>query len=156
MGLFSKIRDGLKKTKDSFIGTIQRVANSFTKIDEELFEQLEETMIMSDIGVETSLEICNRLRKKIKERGITDPSMIMELIQEVIAEIMGDDTGLDLTVSPAVIMVIGVNGAGKTTTIGKLCHQFRAEGKKVIVAAADTFRAAAIDQLQVWTDRAGF
>lgn len=155
MGLFSKIRDGLKKTKDSFIGTIQRVANSFTKIDEELFEQLEETMIMSDIGVETSLEICNRLRKKIKERGITDPSMIMELIQEVIAEIMGDDTGLDLTVSPAVIMVIGVNGAGKTTTIGKLCHQFRAEGKKVIVAAADTFRAAAIDQLQVWTDRAG-
>lgn len=155
MGLFSKIKSGLKKTKDSFIGTIRKVTNSFTKIDEELFEQLEETMIMSDIGVETSLEICSRLRKKIKERGITDPAMIMELIQEVIAEIMGDDTGLDLTKSPAVIMVIGVNGAGKTTTIGKLCHQFKQEGKKVIVAAADTFRAAAIDQLQVWTDRAG-
>lgn len=155
MGIFSKIKEGLKKTKDSFIGTIQRVANSFTKIDEELFEQLEETMIMCDIGVETSVEICNRLRKKIKERGITDPSMIMELLQEIIAEIMGDDTGLDLTKSPAVIMVIGVNGAGKTTTIGKLCHRFKEEGKKVIVAAADTFRAAAIDQLQVWTDRAG-
>lgn len=155
MGLFSKIRQGLQKTKESLIGKIQRVANSFTKIDEELFEELEETMIMSDIGVETSMEICSRLRKKIKERGITDPNEIMNLIQEIIAEIMGDDTGLDLTVSPAVIMVIGVNGAGKTTTIGKLCHQFKNEGKKVIVAAADTFRAAAIDQLQVWTDRAG-
>jgi fused signal recognition particle receptor len=155
MGLFSKIKNGLKKTKDSLIGKFQKIANSFTKIDEELFEELEETMIMSDIGVETSEEICNRLRKKIKERGITDPSMIMELLQEIIAEIMGDDTGLDLTKSPAVIMVIGVNGAGKTTTIGKLCHQFKNEGKKVIVAAADTFRAAAIDQLQVWTDRAG-
>lgn len=155
MGLFSKIKEGLKKTKDSFIGKMQLVANSFTKIDEELFEELEETMIMSDIGVETSVEICSRLRRKIKERGITDPAAIMELIQEIIAEIMGDDTGLDLTVSPAVIMVIGVNGAGKTTTIGKLCHQFKNEGKKVIVAAADTFRAAAIDQLQVWTDRAG-
>ena len=155
MGIFSKIASGLKKTKDSFIGGIQRVFNSFTKIDEELFEELEETMIMSDIGVETSVEICERLRKKIKERGITDPNEIMGLLHEVIAEIMGNDTGLDLSVSPAVIMVIGVNGAGKTTTIGKLCHQFRQEGKKVLVAAADTFRAAAIDQLQVWTDRAG-
>lgn len=155
MGLFTKIKQGLQKTKDSLIGKIQRVANSFTKIDEELFEELEETMIMSDIGVATSEEICNRLRKKIKERGVTDPALIMELIQEVIAEIMGNDTGLDLTKSPAVIMVIGVNGAGKTTTIGKLCYQFKNEGKKVIVAAADTFRAAAIDQLQVWTDRAG-
>ena len=138
MGLFSKI-----------------VLNSFTVIDEELFDQLEEQMIMSDIGVETSEEICDRLRKKIKERGITDPKEIMGLIHEVIAEIMGNDTGLDLSVSPAVIMVIGVNGAGKTTTIGKLCHQFRQEGKKVLVAAADTFRAAAIDQLEVWTQRAG-
>ncbi len=155
MGIFSKIASGLKKTKDSFIGGIQRVFNSFTKIDEELFEELEETMIMSDIGVETSEEICDRLRKKIKERGITDPKEIMGLIHEVIAEIMGDDTGLDLSVSPAVIMVIGVNGAGKTTTIGKLCHQFKQEGKKVLVAAADTFRAAAIDQLEVWTERAG-
>ncbi len=155
MGLFSKIASGLKKTKDSFLGGLQRIFNSFTKIDEELFEELEEQMIMSDIGVETSVEICDRVRKKVKERGITDPNDIMELIHEVVSEIMGDDTGLDLSVSPAVIMVIGVNGAGKTTTIGKLCHQFRQEGKKVLVAAADTFRAAAIDQLQVWTDRAG-
>lgn len=155
MGIFSKIAEGLKKTKENFLGGLQRIFNSFTKIDEELFEELEEQMIMSDIGVETSCEICTRVRKKVKERGITDPNQIMELIYEVISEIMGDDTGLDLSVSPAVIMVIGVNGAGKTTTIGKLCHQFKQEGKKVLVAAADTFRAAAIDQLQVWTDRAG-
>ncbi len=155
MGLFSKIASGLKKTKDFLFGGIQRVLNQFTVIDEDLFDQLEEQMIMSDIGVETSEEICDRLRKKIKERGITDPKEIMGLIHEVISEIMGDDTGLDLTVSPAVIMVIGVNGAGKTTTIGKLCHQFKQEGKKVLVAAADTFRAAAIDQLEVWTQRAG-
>ncbi|MBO6116170.1 MAG: signal recognition particle-docking protein FtsY [Ruminococcus sp.] len=155
MGLFSKIAQGIKKTKDSFLGGLQKVFNSFTKIDEELFEQLEEQMIMSDIGVDTSVEICERVRKKVKERGITDPQQIMELIHEVISEIMGDDTGLDLTKSPAVIMVIGVNGAGKTTTIGKLCYQFKNEGKKVLVAAADTFRAAAIDQLEVWTERAG-
>ena len=155
MGLFSKISSGLKKTKEFLFGGIQRVLNKFTVIDEELFDELEEQMIMSDIGVETSEEICDRLRKKIKERGITDPKEIMGLIHEVIAEIMGDDTGLDLSVSPAVIMVIGVNGAGKTTTIGKLCHQLKQEGKKVLVAAADTFRAAAIDQLEVWTQRAG-
>ena len=155
MGLFSKIKEGLKKTKDSMINKMQRVVNSFTKIDEELFEQLEETMIMSDIGVETSVEICSRLRKKIKEQGVTDPALIMDLIQEIVAEMMGNDTSLDMSTTPSIIMVIGVNGAGKTTTIGKLCHQLRSEGKKVIVAAADTFRAAAIDQLQVWTERAG-
>lgn len=155
MGFFSKIKDGLRKTKESMVKKMQKVVNSFTKIDEDLFEQLEETMIMSDMGVETSVQICEELRKRIKERGVTDPSLIMEMIQEIIAEMMGDDTGLDLSVSPSVIMVIGVNGAGKTTTIGKLCHSFKNEGKKVLVAAADTFRAAAIDQLEVWTQRAG-
>lgn len=155
MGFFSKIKDGLKKTKESMVKKMQKVVNSFTRIDEELFEQLEETMIMSDMGVETSVQICEELRKRIKERGITDPSVIMELIQEIVAEMMGDDTELDLSSKPSVIMVIGVNGAGKTTTIGKMCHQFINDGKKVIVAAADTFRAAAIDQLQIWTDRAG-
>lgn len=155
MGFFSKIKEGLRKTKDSMVKKMQRVVNSFTRIDEELFEQLEETMIMSDMGVETSVGICEELRKRIKERGITDPSLIMELIQEIVAEMMGDDTKLDLSSKPSVIMVIGVNGAGKTTTIGKMCHQFKDDGKKVIVAAADTFRAAAIDQLQVWTDRSG-
>ena len=155
MGFFSKIKDGLKKTKESMVKKMQKVVNSFTKIDEELFEQLEETMIMSEMGVETSVQICEELRKRIKERGITDPSVIMELIQEIVAEMMGDDIELDLSSKPSVIMVIGVNGAGKTTTIGKMCHQFINDGKKVVVAAADTFRAAAIDQLQVWTDRAG-
>ncbi len=155
MGFFSKIKEGLKKTKESMVKKMQRVVNSFTKIDEDLFEQLEETMIMSDMGVETSVQICEELRRRIKERGVTDPSLIMEMIQEIVAEMMGDDTGLDLSVSPSVIMVIGVNGAGKTTTIGKLCHSFKNESKKVIVAAADTFRAAAIDQLEVWTQRAG-
>ncbi len=155
MGFFSKIKQGLKKTKDSMVKKMQKVVNSFTKIDEELFEQLEETMIMSDMGVETSTQICESLRKVIKERGIKDPSMIMELIQEIVSEMMGDDTELDLSSKPAVIMVIGVNGAGKTTTIGKMCHQYINDGKKVIVAAADTFRAAAIDQLKVWTDRSG-
>ncbi|MBE6851106.1 MAG: signal recognition particle-docking protein FtsY [Ruminococcus sp.] len=155
MGLFSKIKAGLQKTRDAVVQKMQRVVNSFTKIDEELFEQLEETMIMSDMGVETSVEICARLRKLVKERGVTDPAQIMELIEEIIGDMMGDDVELDLSTTPSVIMVIGVNGAGKTTTIGKLCHQFKQEGKRVIVAAADTFRAAAIDQLEVWTQRAG-
>ena len=155
MGLFSKIKEGLRKTKESMISGMQRVVNSFTKIDEDLFEQLEETMIMSDMGVETSVEICEKLRKRVKERGVTDPGKIMELIQEIISEMMGEDVALDLSTTPSVILVIGVNGAGKTTTIGKLCHQYKQQGKKVLVAAADTFRAAAIDQLEVWTQRAG-
>ncbi|MBQ8435107.1 MAG: signal recognition particle-docking protein FtsY [Oscillospiraceae bacterium] len=155
MGFFSKIKNGLKKTKESMVKKMQKVVNSFTKIDEELFEQLEETMIMSDMGVETSVEICSQLRKLIKERGITDPSLIMELIQEIVADMMGEDNQFDTDKKPAVIMVIGVNGAGKTTTIGKMCHQYIENGKKVVVAAADTFRAAAIDQLEVWTQRSG-
>lgn len=155
MGFFSKIKEGLRKTKESMVKKMQKVVNSFTKIDEELFEQLEETMIMCDMGVETSVQICQELRKLIKERGVKDPALIMELIQEIISGMMGDDTELDMSSSPAVIMVIGVNGAGKTTTIGKLCHQLIGGGKRVIVAAADTFRAAAIDQLEVWTNRSG-
>ena len=155
MGLFSKIKEGLRKTKESMISGMQRVVNSFTKIDEDLFEQLEETMIMSDMGVETSVEICEKLRKRVKEQGVTDPGKIMELIQEIISEMMGEDVALDLSTTPSIILVIGVNGAGKTTTIGKLCHQYKQQGKKVLVAAADTFRAAAIDQLEVWTQRAG-
>ena len=152
---FEKIRDGLRKTKDSVIAKMQLVLNAFTKIDEDLFDQLEETMIIGDMGAETSIEICDQLRKRVKERGITDPKQIMGLIQEIIGEMLGEDQTLQLQTKPSVIMVIGVNGAGKTTTIGKLCHQLKEDGKKVIVAAADTFRAAAIDQLEVWTDRAG-
>ena len=155
MNFFQKIKMGLLKTKQAMISSFQRVINSFTKIDEELFEELEETMIMCDIGVDTSVQICEQLRKKVKERGITDPKEIMGLIQEIISEMMGEDTQIDTSTKPSIIMVIGVNGVGKTTTIGKLCYQYRQQGKKVIVAAADTFRAAAIDQLEIWTKRAG-
>lgn len=154
MGLFSKIKQGLLKTKQQMVSKIETILNSFTKIDEDLFEQLEETLIMSDVGVETSIKICEELRKKIKERGITNPSLIMDLIHEVVADMMGTDLELDLENKPAIILVIGVNGVGKTTTIGKLCYKFKNEGKKVLVAAADTFRAAAIDQLEIWTNRA--
>ena len=153
MGIFQKIRDGLKKTRDNLMKGLRRMLGSFTKIDEELFEQLEETMIMGDMGAETAVEICDKLRDMVKERGITDPNDIMGLIQEITAGMLGEDEGLDLSTKPSVILVIGVNGAGKTTAIGKLCHQFKNDGKRVLVAAADTFRAAAIDQLQVWTDR---
>lgn len=154
-GFFAKIRDGLRKTKDAMMSRMQQVLGGFTKIDDDLFDELEETMIMSDLGPETSVEICDQLRKRVKERGVTDPQAIMGMIQEIITEMLGEDQELEYPTKPTVIMVIGVNGAGKTTTIGKLCHQLKSEGKKVIVAAADTFRAAAIDQLEVWTNRAG-
>lgn len=153
MGIIQKIRDGLKKTRDSLMKGLRRMLGTFTKIDEDLFEQLEETMIMGDMGADTAIQICDQLRDLVKERGITDPNDIMGLIQEITAEMMGEDEGLDLSTKPSVILVIGVNGAGKTTTIGKMCHQFKDQGKRVLVAAADTFRAAAIDQLQVWTER---
>ena len=126
MGFFSKIKDGLRKTKESMVKKMQKVVNSFTKIDEELFEQLEETMIMSDMGVETSVQICEELRKRIKEQGITDPSVIMDMIQEIVFEMMGEDIGLDLSKAPSVIMVIGVNGAGKTTLFRIICGLMRA------------------------------
>ena len=155
MGIIQKIRDGLKKTRDSLMKGLRRMLGTFTKIDEDLFEQLEETMIMGDMGAETAVQICDELRDMVKERGITDPNDIMGLIQEITTGMLGEDEGLDLSTKPSVILVIGVNGAGKTTTIGKLCHQFKNDGKRVLVAAADTFRAAAIDQLQVWTDRSG-
>lgn len=155
MGLFQKLKDSLKKTKDSFLGRIDKMLGAFTKIDEDLFEELEETLIMSDIGVNTSMRICEDLRERVKTQKIEDPAQIKGLLKEVISEMLGEDTPLDLSTSPSVILVIGVNGVGKTTTIGKLAYKLRNEGKKVLVAAADTFRAAAIDQLEVWTDRAG-
>ncbi len=155
MGFFEKLRAGLKKTKDSMMGKIERLLHSFTKIDDELFEELEETLILCDIGVNTSVKICEELRDRVKQQGVTDPSLIKDMLKEVITDMLGDDTPLDMSTTPSVILVIGVNGAGKTTTIGKLSYQLAQEGKKVIVAAADTFRAAAIDQLEVWTERAG-
>ncbi|MFT3951544.1 MAG: signal recognition particle-docking protein FtsY [Oscillospiraceae bacterium] len=155
MGLFEKLRSGLKKTKDSLIGRVEKLLNSFTKIDEELFEELEETLILCDIGVATSQKICDALRERVKEQGIKDPAQIKGLLKDVISEMLGGLKPLDLSTTPSVVLVIGVNGVGKTTTIGKLSYQLRSEGKKVLVAAADTFRAAAIDQLEVWTQRAG-
>ena len=155
MGFFSKIKEGLKKTRNSIAEGVNSIINSFTKIDEELFEELEETLVMSDIGVATSTEICDTLRKKIKEQGVTDPMLIKGLIKEIIAEMLGEDEGLKLDTKPSVILVIGVNGVGKTTSIGKISAQLKAKGKKVVLGAADTFRAAAIDQLGIWADRAG-
>ena len=128
---------------------------AFTKIDEELFEELEETLIMCDIGVNTSMRICDELRERVKSEGITDPNMIKDLLKSVIADMLGEEQELDLSTKPSVVLVIGVNGVGKTTTIGKLAYLLKNEGKKVLVAAADTFRAAAIEQLEVWTERAG-
>ncbi len=153
MGLFEKIKSGLLKTRESMVKRIDSFIGSFTKIDEEFFEELEEILITCDIGVSTSVKICDELRKRVKEKGITDPADIKSEMKEIIVEMLGDDKPLNLSTKPSVIVVIGVNGAGKTTTIGKLSAQLKKSGKKVVVAAADTFRAAAIDQLEVWTKR---
>ena len=128
MGFFEKLKNGLKKTKDSMMGRIESLLHSFSKIDEDLFEELEETLILCDIGVTTSEKICDKLRQKVKQEGVKEPEKIKDMLKEIITE---------------------------TTTIGKLAYQLHKQGKKVIVAAADTFRAAAIDQLEVWTERAG-
>ncbi|MEE3332701.1 MAG: signal recognition particle-docking protein FtsY [Ruminococcus sp.] len=153
MGLFSKIKEGLKKTRDSVIGQIDSMLKSFTKIDEELFEELEELLVMGDVGVSTAQDICGKLRKRVKETGTTDPSEIHTLLEEVVSEMLRGGQELNLNTKPSVILVIGVNGVGKTTTIGKMANRFRNEGKKVILAAADTFRAAAIEQLEIWAER---
>ena len=149
MGFFSKIGAGLKKTRDSIMGSVNSMLHAFTKIDEELFEELEEILIMGDVGAPTSARICEELRRKVKEQGITDPAMIKGLLAETVAEMLRGGQELRLTTKPSVILVIGVNGVGKTTTIGKLAARFRDEGKK------DTFRAAAIEQLEIWADRSG-
>ncbi len=155
MGLFSKIKQGLQKTRESLSNSVNSIINSFTKIDEELFEELEEILVMADIGITTATEICDILRKKIKEQGIKDPTVIKELLKEIIADMVKGDSSLHLNTKPSIILVIGVNGVGKTTTIGKLSAQLKADGKNVVLGAADTFRAAAIDQLGIWAERAG-
>ncbi len=154
MGFFDKIKEGLKKTRDSITGQIDTMLNSFTKIDEELFEELEELLIMGDVGTTTSAKICEELRVRVKKNGVTNPSEVHGLLQEIVSEMLSGGQELQLTTKPSVILIIGVNGVGKTTTIGKLAAKLSREGKKVILGAADTFRAAAIDQLQVWADRA--
>ena len=155
MGLFSKIKNGLKKTSGSFLNAVGSVLTAFTKIDEELFEELEETLILCDISAKTSVAICDELREKVKSQKVTEPELIKGILKGIIFEKLDGDNTLDTSVSPTLITVIGVNGVGKTTTIGKLAARYKAEGKKVVLGAADTFRAAAIEQLSVWAERAG-
>ncbi|NLH96201.1 MAG: signal recognition particle-docking protein FtsY [Clostridiaceae bacterium] len=156
MGFFSRLKEGLSKTRKSITERIDQVLVSFGKVDEELFEELEEVLVTADLGVETVMKIMDDTRKKVRERKITDPPEIKELIKETLVGILGEETQkLDIDPSPAVIMVIGVNGVGKTTSIGKIAHALKNQGKKVMLAAADTFRAAAIDQIEVWASRVG-
>ena len=153
---FAKLLGGLAKTRKSFNDKIDNVLKMFGKIDEELFEELEEALIMADVGVDTSLYIIGELRERVKEKKIKEPEFIKQEIEEIISDILAqNDTSLKLDTTPSVIMVIGVNGVGKTTSIGKMAAKYKAEGKKVILGAADTFRAAAIDQLAVWATRSG-
>lgn len=154
-GFFAKIKSGLTKTRNNIISSVENVLKSFTKIDEELYEELEEALIMADIGVETSMDIIEKLRNKVKEEKVHEVSEVKGLIVQVITEMMGEDNEELVLKSPSVVLVIGVNGVGKTTTIGKLTNNLKKQGKKVVLAAADTFRAAAIDQLEIWGERNG-
>lgn len=155
MGFFSKIKEGLKKTRDNVVGQIDSMLKSFTKIDDELFEELEELLVMGDVGMSTASKICDQLKEKVKKDGITDPKVIRWMLEDITAEMLAGGEELVLNTKPSIILVIGVNGVGKTTTIGKLANNFVKDGKKIILAAADTFRAAAIEQLEIWADRSG-
>lgn len=155
MGLFSKFKEGLRKTKKNIVGQIDSMLKSFTKIDEDLFLELEELLILGDVGMKTAQKICENLKVEVKNQGITDPEKIYDLLEQTVAKLLEGDDALKLTTKPSIILVIGVNGVGKTTTIGKLAAQLKADDKKVILGAADTFRAAAIDQLEIWAERAG-
>lgn len=153
MGFFNKIKEGLKKTRDAVIGQIDSMLKSFTKIDDELFEELEELLVMGDVGVPTAEKICEELKKRVKKEGIKNPNEIHRLLEETVSDMLRGGEELDLSTTPSIILVIGVNGVGKTTTIGKLANHLTKQGKKVILAAGDTFRAAAIEQLEIWADR---
>ena len=151
MGLFEKLKASLTKTRNQ----ISSIFGGFTKIDEDLFEALEEALICADVGIAATEKLCDALRRRVKEEKVTDPAMIKEMLQQEIAALLTGDNDLDLSTSPSVVVVIGVNGAGKTTAIGKLAHRLKNEGKSVVLGAADTFRAAAVDQLGVWAERSG-
>lgn len=154
MGIFARLLAGLSKTKDNITGRIDSLLKSYTKIDEDLLEELEEILITADVGVTTTMEIIDRLRDMIKERGVKDPIEVRDLLKEIVASILKEgNSGLDLDPGPAVIVMVGVNGVGKTTTIGKLAQRYKKDGKKVMLAAADTFRAAASEQLDIWAKR---
>ncbi len=155
MNIFSKIAEGVRKTKDSMMSKIGVLFGAHKQLDDDFFDELEEVLITCDIGVETSLSIVEKLRASVKAKKLTTPDETKAELKNIIEEMLGEDKKIDTSTTPSVILVIGVNGAGKTTTIGKLAAKYRNDGKKVLVAAADTFRAAAIEQLQIWTERAG-
>ena len=155
MGFLSKLREGLGKTRDALMGGIESVLRSFVKVDEDFLDELEEILITSDVGVGAAEEIIDELREKIKDDRLQTREDTMAALREIISGMIGEGEPLRLDTKPSVILVIGVNGAGKTTSVGKIAARLRSDGKKVVVAAADTFRAAAIDQLAVWCDRAG-
>ena len=155
MGFFDKLKQGLSKTKETFNEKINNVFKNFRKVDEDLLDELEEALIMSDVGMETSVKIIDNLRDKIKTEKIEDADLVKQALREQMQEILDSvDSDLKLETKPSVILFVGVNGVGKTTSIGKIANNLRKEGKKVIVAAADTFRAAAVEQLEVWANRA--
>ena len=156
MGFFDKLKQGLSKTKNSFEEKMNNVFSSFRKVDEDLLEELEEILIMSDVGVETSTKIIGNLRSKIKKEKIEDSEAVKQALREEIKNIFDElDNSLHLETVPSVILVVGVNGVGKTTSIGKIANRLKKDGKKVVIAAADTFRAAAVEQLEIWANRAG-
>ena len=154
MGFFDKLKRGLEKTRKGITGTIDQILVSFGKIDEELFEELEEVLIASDVGVDTTLKIIEEIKKRVKEKRITNPKDVKELLKEEITNILvAGDSKMHLESTPSIIIIVGVNGVGKTTSIGKIASNLKNKGKKVMLAAGDTFRAAAIDQLEVWAKR---
>lgn len=155
-GFFARLKEGLNKTRNSIMGGVDTVLGAFTKIDEDLFEELEEVLIMADLGVETTMSVIEALRKRVKREAITDPAAIKDLLADEISSILLDGCEGEYEIKkPCVMLVIGVNGVGKTTTIGKLAHIYKEKGDSVLLAAADTFRAAAIDQLEIWGQRGG-
>ena len=155
MGLLSKIRDGLKKTRNGMSASVVSMLGSFTRIDEDLFEELEEILVSGDVGVPTAERICGELKKSVRENHITDPGQITGMLKKSIADILRGGEELNLSTRPSVVLVAGVNGVGKTTTVGKLSALLGKQGKKVLIGAADTFRAAAVEQLDVWAKRSG-
>ena len=155
MGFLDKLRSGLSKTKDAIFGQIDEVLKAFVKVDEDLLDELEELLIMSDVGVGATEEIMERLRDDVKEGRLKEKDQVIDALKAILSDMIGEGGELDLSTTPSIILVIGVNGAGKTTSIGKISNRLISTGKKVVVAAADTFRAAAIDQLAVWCERSG-
>ena len=155
MAFLDKLKAGLKKTKNAIFGQIDNVLKAFVKVDEELLEELEELLITSDVGVNATEEIIERLREQIKDGRLKEKDQVVDALKEILTDMIGEGGELELSTTPSIILVIGVNGAGKTTSIGKISNRLIKKGKRVVVAAADTFRAAAIDQLGVWCERSG-